>query len=765
MVTILYKFIFFNMEDKMKKIISFISFFLLLSAAAVAEITAKKTADGKLEVTFFYGNPRAEQVLLAADFTNFKDGALPMTKTDKGFTLTQIFDPGTSVKYKFIVDDNWTTDLRAPDFVDDGFGGKNSFAELDSLVADAGGAEKADEMAKKKGPKVQFQSWTILGMQTKFSTQDKDKKSKKETKADNVALGFKSYNKLTGDLTGNMPFYLEIATGEQDYEDAKVKLYDRALSGKENGELVKEGLGHLISDPITYLADGEAGKWKIAPYLGHFKFGWNTPYVNYTTGYIYAKLPARKEITWNTIADNWDAGYDHVGGYNLFENGAKWQKIGDNTLKVGVNFNKSADRKGNNFGSYAFVTFDAGMWKIDAQWNTMFGREFQFYEPIENDIIIGAKAKIADISIAAQGLIAIHNMSTEDLVPDPTNGWAIADVFGYSTDVFYRSGKFDGIENLAGNITAGYKNDKFNINAEYRFRGMEASMLYVRNNHDDNDHRLRNMLGSKNTQQVTLKLGFNPMEALSLGLKTSMETELKHYGTSASNNKFIGNVMSSLPNGYAGGADPTLFDKFGAEFGFTPSVTYKFDELLGFKSSINAYGIMSLAAYRKRGALKDYEYSSSDSKFAFKYAGLAFKSEKLSDVVGALDVYYGLDNSKKDILGNTLIARVALPLDMEVTGGIGIRSVKGTKAAKKYVKENLNPFGFALGFAKKLHAVKSPKVYAQFMWNMDIYKGFGDGPTELNLSNGANLGKWGYTKGLDRYDGAGALRVGLHWNF
>ena len=48
------------------------------------------------------------------------------------------------------------------------------------------------------------------------------------------------------------------------------------------------------------------------------------------------------------------------------------------------------------------------------------------------------------------------------------------------------------------------------------------------------------------------------------------------------------------------------------------------------------------------------------------------------------------------------------------------------------------------------------------MWNMDIYKGFGDGPTELNLSNGANLGKWDYTKGLDRYDGAGALRVGLH---
>ena len=66
------------------------------------------------------------------------------------------------------------------------------------------------------------------------------------------------------------------------------------------------------------------------------------------------------------------------------------------------------------------------------------------------------------------------------------------------------------------------------------------------------------------------------------------------------------------------------------------------------------------------------------------------------------------------------------PLDMEVTGGIGIRSVKGTGAGNAYAKEQLNLFGFALGFAKKLHVVKSPKVYAQFMWNMDIYKGFGD---------------------------------------
>ena len=118
----------------MKKLFAFISVSLIAAAAMFAEVTVKKLDGGKLEVTFFYENPRATEVLLAGDFTSWQAGALPMTKTDKGFTLTKVFDAGTTLKYKFISDGNWTTDLRAPDFVDDGFGGKNGLAELDSLV-------------------------------------------------------------------------------------------------------------------------------------------------------------------------------------------------------------------------------------------------------------------------------------------------------------------------------------------------------------------------------------------------------------------------------------------------------------------------------------------------------------------------------------------------------------------------------------------------------------------------------------------------------
>ena len=121
----------------MKKCLALISC-LLAAAALFADVSAKKLDDGSVEATFFYGNPRASEVLLAGDFTNWQDGALPMEKGEKGFTLTKKFPKGTTVRYKFIVDGNWTQDLKAPDAIDDGFGGKNSLADLDAVAAIAG---------------------------------------------------------------------------------------------------------------------------------------------------------------------------------------------------------------------------------------------------------------------------------------------------------------------------------------------------------------------------------------------------------------------------------------------------------------------------------------------------------------------------------------------------------------------------------------------------------------------------------------------------
>ena len=762
----------------MKKVMAFISVLLTASAVLFADISAKKNADGSYEVTFFYGNPRATEVLLAGDFTNWQSGALPMEKGEKGFSLTKTFPADTSsATYKFIVDGSWTTDIKAPMTIDDGFGGKNAKAEFAMI---AGGGEGAVHY-----PMVNYKSWTILGSQIKYSTQDPDKigdKTKKENHMENVAVGFKSYHDLSGDLTGNMPFFVEVVLAEQDYEDANVKLYDRANSQYENTVLRKRFWSDIFSDPQAYLAKdhkdnvGDKGSTPpTSPFLGHLKFGWNTPYVNYTGGYKYAKLPMRQAITWSTVADNWDAGYQNVGGYSLFENGEKLQQFGDVTVNFGLNLNRSADRKGENYGQYSFVLFDIAGWKLDAQWNTMFGKEYQFDEAIENDVIVGAKGRVGDITIAVQGLVAVHNKSTHEILGDTVGDdgkttydhagdwWKAADYFGYSTDIFYRSDKkVDGIESLAGNARIGYAADIFDLNVEYRFRGAQASMLYIRNNHDDNDLRLKDMLGAPNSQKVTVDFGYDATDVLSLGLKASGETELKHY--SVDDDTYVG-INHCWANGYANSSYNAIFLDKGAEFEFEPSFTYDMEDKFGFASNIQGYTIMDYAAFKVLGATDDYKYSASDSKFLFKYAGLSFNAEGISDTIKGLNVYYGLDNAQDQLLFNTLLAKVSLPMNIEVTGGIGLRSVKGTDAADTYDKDTLNPFGFALGVAKKLGTIKSPKVYAQYVWNMDAYKSFGDGPTELNIKNGANLGDWKYVEGLNRYDGEGAIRLGMFWNF
>ena len=129
----------------MKKLFAFISLLLATTAMIFADVTVKKLDNGTAEVTFFYGNPRATEVLLAGDFNNWQNGAEAMTKTDKGFTITKIFKVTDELRYKFISDGNWTTDLKAPDFVDDGFGGKNSHVVIADMLGgdDDAAASKA----------------------------------------------------------------------------------------------------------------------------------------------------------------------------------------------------------------------------------------------------------------------------------------------------------------------------------------------------------------------------------------------------------------------------------------------------------------------------------------------------------------------------------------------------------------------------------------------------------------------------------------------
>ena len=783
----------------MKKLFAFISILAVAAAALFADVSAKKNADGTVDVTFFYGNPRASEVLLAGDFTSWQDGALPMTKGEKGFSITRTFKMGEEARYKFISDGNWTTDLRAPDFVDDGFGGKNAHIVVADLVAgdgDDSGAAKA---------KINFVSWTMMGVQANYLTQNVTDKKDKGLDLDSVTIGMKSYDKFTGMFLPNAPFYIEIALAETEMEDYAGNTTDKLnylyRKDKYNEDSVswEEGFKNLVNgifaNPVAYLSkttnnDGSTSFGSIPgpganPFLGHLKFGWNTPYINYLTGFNYAKPDVRQAITWKTLDGNWDAGYTHVGGFNQFSLGSKavaaLEEATGVTFDLGFAPNKTADRKGTKYGYWGWASAKINDLVIDFQTNGMYGDDYLFYDPVEHDFILGAKDVFAvgdgKLSVAAQGLIATHQKSSADIIADGASN--TTDYFGYSTDVFYRSGDFDGIKNIAGNVQVGYKTDMFGANVEYRFRGAQASMLYLRENHDDGTFDLSETLGNINTQRVALNGFVNPIEGLAINLGVEAEMALETLDTDEKLvQKYLSDDGEGMQSWYAAlcgsYVDPHFGIDSGAEFTFVPDVSYKLSDSMsiGVAATLNYNAFEYTDKWEQAAGHKSDDlakYGASDSRFRFKKAGATFSMKPDSDVVKGVNVYYGLDMSNSVKYFNTLVGQVKFPMDITANLAIGIKTENTASVDKTFDSDVNNPFAFALGVSKQFKAMKKPILYAQFVYNMDPFKHFGDGQDGLNL-DGANVkGSWekggvGDIDPVDWYDGRAAMRVGIRWD-
>ena len=781
----------------MKKLFAFISILAVAAAALFADVSAKKNADGTVDVTFFYGNPRASEVLLAGDFTSWQDGALPMTKGEKGFSITRTFKMGEEARYKFISDGNWTTDLRAPDFVDDGFGGKNSHIVVADLVAGDG-----DDSGSAKA-KINFVSWTMMGVQADYLTQGAIDKSEKGLDLNSVTIGMKSYNKFVGSFIPNCPVYIEIALAETELEDYagnkesslnyiyKKDAFDNVTIDWDEG--FKNLVSGLVSNPVAYMSSTTNNKtgssWGSIPgpgsnpFLGHLKFGFNTPYINFLTGFNYAKPDVRQSVIWTTVCSSWDAGYHHVGGFNVFSLGSKavaaLEEATGMTFDIGFAPNKTADRKGTKYGYWGWASAKINDLVIDFQTNGMYNGDYMFYEPVEHDFIIGAKDKIGDFSFAVQALIATHQKKTDEIKAfnkADGNAGSVRDYFGYSTDVWYRSGDFDGIQNMAANAQVGYKTDMFNVNLEYRFRGMQASMLYLRENHDDATFDLSSTLGVLNSQRIAFNGSVTPIEALKIDLGVNAEMALSEL--KAGDKEFDG-WMSELDDandwwvkrGFID-EDAPLFNRTGgAEFTFKPAVAYTLED---YNITIGAYGDMNYQAYKWSDGIDEDEankYGASDSPFRFKKAGATFSMKPDSDIVKGVNVYYGLDMSNSVKYFNTLIGQVKFPMDITANLAIGIKTENTASKNNGFDSDKNNPFAFALGVSKQFKAMKKPVVYAQFVYNMDPFKHFGDGQDNLNLDRANVKGSWAKESttndvrdAVNWYDGRAAMRVGIRWD-
>ena len=141
-----------------------------------------------------------------------------------------------------------------------------------------------------------------------------------------------------------------------------------------------------------------------------------------------------------------------------------------------------------------------------------------------------------------------------------------------------------------------------------------------------------------------------------------------------------------------------------------------------------------------------------------------------SDIVKGVNVYYGLDMSNSVKYFNTLVGQVKFPMDITANLAIGIKTENTASADKSFDSDTNNPFAFAVGVSKQFKALKKPTLYAQFVYNMDPFKHFGDGQDALNLDRANVNGSWakesvdGSIDPVDWYDGRAAMRVGIRWD-
>ena len=660
------------------------------------------------------------------------------------------------------------------------------------VIADMLGGD--DDAAAAKA-KINFISWSMIGVQGNFLTQNRIDTTKKGLDLDSVSVGFKSYNKFAGNFLPNCPLYIEIALAESDLEnyDGNQKI-NYMFQKNDYGDVtvdfadgIREFFSGIFADPVHYLAqatDNSSGGGTASipgpgsrPFLGHLKFGFNTPYVKFLTGFNYAKPDVRQAITWKTVTGNWDAGYHHVGGFNVFSLGSKaaatLEEATGLVWDVGFAPNKTADRKGTKYGYWGWAGVKNDTFAIDFQTNGMYDGEYLFTDPVEHDFIIGAKMpqiEVGDgkLNWALQALLATHQKEFLNGASDNA-----IDYFGYSTDIWYRTANMDNFaEKLAANVQVGYKAETFGVNLEYRMRGAQASMLYVRENHDDATFDLSDELGVANEQRIAFNGFVNCGEAATIDLGVKAKMPLIKY---EANDELVVQSKAARPSWYNGRFDDNQallynYENGGVELFFEPAVTVKLSDNI----SLNAYGDMKFKSYSYMDGIDKDEankYSASDSPFLFKKGGISATIGFDNDFFKSVNVFAGVDNGNASRMMETLIGQANFANDFVATLAFGVKHYKETDAKKAAITDEgvNNPFAFAVGVSKRFKAMKKPTVYAQFVYNMDPFKHFGDGQDQLNLDRSNVKGSVekegkGDIDAVDWYDGRAAVRVGVRWD-
>lgn len=450
-----------------KKIILTLMALLFISSLAFGDVTVKDLGDGQAEITFTYQDNEAPEMNVIGSFNSWLEPGDAMVKNAAGlweYKLVSFADD--EIIYKFF-DGTYISDANAPDEKDDGFAGMNGLIIVADLLLEAPVAPATDGTisnapVKKTRKKSTFGTETYIESDTRFSTVDDD------LKAVDSVVNAKSVWKFDGDLTANMPGYLEITffdgspTVWSDYEDD-----DPTTDGVTLPDGMETLASGFIFNPIYYFGGNER------PALDKFRFGFNTKYLNYNTGYANSTLPGHDSVLWETIDKDEtvaDGGIAAGDGYSSFNTVVNLEGI-----DLNIDTTVVPNSVGENYGLFAIVNSTKGPFRADIQYEMESGTSDDFQKMFSNiprqNIILGLGYNSSPIAVNAQLLNSYYIKG-------------LANMKGPAED------------RLAAAVKVAYtKEEDLGLSLEYKIRGLVAKMLYA-----DND----SVLGTEDTQTVDL---------------------------------------------------------------------------------------------------------------------------------------------------------------------------------------------------------------------------------------------------------------------
>lgn len=474
----------------------------------------------------------------------------------------------------------------------------------------------------------------------------------------------------------------------------------------------------MLTNPIAYYSN--------PPSLDQFRMTFQNPWVITDLGYKYAKLPWHQNALWMTVDGDWDAGYNSTGGFVALSTGSRFTNIGPVRIKAVVSPNKSADRAGNQYGFFGWISGDYRGHLLDFQYNGAYGKngwDSIFDEIYEADYILGYSTRYLGLGIQANLLMNIWG--AEKKVTD--DGVEYRQLYTpSSSDVVNALPEAELIENMASAVRLSYDLTRFRAGKAslgYRFRGSQANLMYVKQ--DGGDNRLSDQLGYRNTQYVYVNYTLPPLvNSLSAGINAGSESVLYKNGR---------HIPYNNP-------DNVIIN-------FNPWFDY---DLRYLRLNARVWGYMDMSV---RTAEEDrIRRGGSESAFLFSKAGIRVETGMIHRAVRGVEVFAGFDNQEENYWYNTYLATVKLPRRWNAQGGFMMRIPQGD------TDNNPNPLGFFAGAVHRLPIISRPVLYAQFLWNMNPYKGFNDGIHNYDLDGYLTSG-WA----RNSYSGDAAIRAGLRW--